>query len=188
VTEAATGRQPTGPAADEPVGIDALIDEILPALIARLRASRLGELEVRSQGWRVRLRRDPSQPFRRSVRVPAGELASGEVGDETGTGIALSPAVGYFSPATLLAVGQSVQAGDQLGSVDVLGISQEVTAPLAGIVSAVLAEAGQAVEYGQALAEIDPLGSDLPDGDLVEGEEAAAAEIVSRDTSPAELR
>jgi multidrug efflux pump subunit AcrA (membrane-fusion protein) len=67
--------------------------------------------------------------------------------------------VGYFSPAPRLAVGRSVQVGDQIGSVDVLGISLEVTAPLGGVVSAVLAEQGQAVEYGQPLAEIDPMAA-----------------------------
>ena len=60
-----------------------------------------------------------------------------------------------------LAVGASVQAGDLLGTIDVLGISQEVSAPSDGIVARVLAEDGQAVEYGQALAEIDPLEVDV---------------------------
>ena len=78
-----------------------------------------------------------------------------------GAGEARSPAVGYFSPARGLVVGQSVSTGDTLGSVDVLGIAQEVTAPVDGIVSALLAETGQAVEYGQVLVEIDPLGDEL---------------------------
>ncbi|HUG47384.1 MAG TPA: biotin/lipoyl-containing protein [Candidatus Limnocylindria bacterium] len=34
-----------------------LADELLPVLIARLEASNLGELELRQEGWRVRLRR-----------------------------------------------------------------------------------------------------------------------------------
>jgi biotin carboxyl carrier protein len=174
VTEPSVGRGAAGVAGDEPVGLHALTEEILPALIARLRASRLGELEVRSHGWRVRLRRDPGHASRHPTRPSTGEGGSSEAEDDVATGIARSPAVGYFSPAALLVVGQSVQAGDQLGSVDVLGISQEVTAPLGGIVSAVLAEAGQAVEYGQALAEIDPLGTDPAGEDLVEGEAAAA--------------
>ncbi len=91
------------------------------------------------------------------MRMPSGE--------------ARSPAVGYFSPARGLVVGQGVTAGDTLGSVDVLGIAQEVTAPVGGIVSAVLAEAGQAVEYGQVLVEIDPLADDLggPEGDAADG-------------------
>ena len=39
--------------------IDRLTDELLPALIAKLGATGLGELEVREGGWRVRLRRPP---------------------------------------------------------------------------------------------------------------------------------
>ncbi len=53
-----------------------------------------------------------------------------------------------------------------------LGIAQEVAAPIGGIVSAVLAEPGQAVEYGQVLVEIDPLGSEAgndDDGAAVDG-------------------
>ena len=37
--------------------IDRLTMELLPALIARLGATALGELEVREGAWRVRLRR-----------------------------------------------------------------------------------------------------------------------------------
>jgi biotin carboxyl carrier protein len=68
--------------------------------------------------------------------------------------------VGYFKPAPNLVPGRSVQAGDVLGSIDVLGIVQEVTAPEAGIIAAVQAEDGQAVEFGQALADIDPFEAD----------------------------
>jgi multidrug efflux pump subunit AcrA (membrane-fusion protein) len=69
-------------------------------------------------------------------------------------------------------VGHSVQAGDPLGDVDVLGIPVEVTAPLSGLVSSVLVEAGQAVEYGQALAEIEaqpePLDGEAANADADE--------------------
>ena len=37
--------------------IGRLSDELLPALIAKLGATGLGELEIREGGWRVRLRR-----------------------------------------------------------------------------------------------------------------------------------
>ncbi len=99
-------------------------------------------------------RRHPPRP---RARLPAG----GDGVAELNGGIARSPAVGYFTPAAGLAMGQSVSAGDLLGNIDVLGISQEVIAPSSGIVSRVLAEDGQAVEYGQALAEIDPLELEL---------------------------
>lgn len=185
MTGPAAERQAGRAAGDEPVGLDTLTEEILPALIARLRASRLGELEVRSDGWRVRLRRDASHASRRTTRSLPAEGGSIEDEDDAGTRVARSPAVGYFSPAASLAVGLSVQAGDQLGSVDVLGIAQEVTAPLGGIVSAVFAEAGQAVEYGQALAEIDSLGADLDDVDVAGTDEGVAPDTVSSTAMPA---
>jgi acetyl-CoA carboxylase biotin carboxyl carrier protein len=159
VTDERAGHTPAGDA-DEPVaGLEELTDEVLPALIARLRASRLGELEVRTGAWRVRLRRDPDV----GVRASAGGATSAEAApDEPPDGsVARSTAVGYFTPGRELVVGASVRSGDLLGTIDVLGISQEVTAPEDGIVVAVLAEEGQAVEYGQALAEIEPLELDL---------------------------
>ena len=154
------------PSTDEapPNGLENLTDEVLPALIARLRASRLGELEVRSGDWRVRLRRDSTRSVRPGVAAADG---SGEVAAEAPGSVARSSAVGYFMPSPELVVGATVQAGDLLGTIDVLGIVQEVTSPADGIVSRVLAEDGQAVEYGQALADIDPLEDDLDD--IVEG-------------------
>ena len=56
MTDDAAGRRSAPKIAAD--GLDDLTDEVLPALIARLRASRLGELEVRTADWRVRLRRD----------------------------------------------------------------------------------------------------------------------------------
>jgi biotin carboxyl carrier protein len=138
------------------VDLDGLTGEILPALIARLRASRLAELEVRSAGWRVRLRRDLRGSRRGGAGHP-GDSADADPADLPELAQASSPAVGYFTPAAGLAVGQAVANGDVLGSVDVLGIDQDVTSPIEGLVAAVLAEPGQAVEYGQALLQIDPL-------------------------------
>src|SRR3954470_17172646 len=52
--------------------IGRLSDELLPALIAKLGATGLGELEVRERGWRVRLRRPGggSAPSRGRDRRP----------------------------------------------------------------------------------------------------------------------
>ena len=47
--------------------------------------------------------------------------------------------------------GTRVRAGDRLGAVDMLGVAQEVVAPVDGLVGASLVEAGEAVEYGQEL-------------------------------------
>ena len=149
---------------DDRERMEALTEEALPALVARLRASRLGEIEIARDGWRVRLRRDLSQPTPGATHAAPASPASATPAPPEGS-VARSPGVGYFSPTPELVVGHDVLAGDPLGSVDVLGIGQDVTAPADGIISRVLAESGQAVEYGQVLAEIDPLGAVSDDAD-----------------------
>jgi len=59
--------------------IDRLTEELLPALIAKLGATGLGELEVRQGGWRVRLRRPGGEPAPRRERK-SGDRKSGERG------------------------------------------------------------------------------------------------------------
>jgi biotin carboxyl carrier protein len=73
--------------------------------------------------------------------------------------IATSPAVGIFQPGSRAASGTRVRAGDTLGAVDVLGVPQEVLAPVDGIVGSTLVEAGMAVEYGQELVRIELAGA-----------------------------
>ena len=157
--------------------IERLADELLPALIAKLGATGLGELEVREGAWKVRLRR-PAGPAgatstgkerRRGDRGEprdggsdrAGRGATGGLGLE-GTVprdpsrvVATSPAVGLYRPRADLPAGTRVHAGDRLGAVDMLGIPQEVVAPADGIVAVSLAESGDAVEYGQELLVIE---------------------------------
>jgi biotin carboxyl carrier protein len=164
---------------DDHAAIDRLTGELLPALIAKLGATGLGELEVREGSWRVRLRRpagtgSSGQRDRRAGDRPAAER-SGERGPErppraqhlhphpeppasarTDTrGVATSPAVGVFQPRKDLTVGSRVRAGDRLGAVDMLGVAQEVIAPIDGIVGEALVEPGDAVEYGQELLVIE---------------------------------
>jgi biotin carboxyl carrier protein len=89
--------------------IDRLSDELLPALIAKLGATGLGELEVREGGWRVRLRR----PGDGQAGVPATN-ASGrdrrpgerERAARSGAGMG-----GPHLPAGLTAVGPGRDAG-----------------------------------------------------------------------------
>ena len=129
-----------------------LADEILPALIARLDVSDLGELEVRHDGWRVRLRRPAA-----ADRADPGTAGPGATSaqPETPRKGATSPAVGYFIPNEKTPVGRKVASGDVLGWVEVLGVRQEVVSPRDGAVGRYSAEAGQAVEYGQELVIVD---------------------------------
>jgi biotin carboxyl carrier protein len=73
--------------------------------------------------------------------------------------VATSPAVGIFQPGTRATSGTRVRTGDSLGSVNVLGVPQDVTAPADGIVGSTLVEAGTAVEYGQELIRIELTGA-----------------------------
>jgi len=176
VSDEPVGQVPASASKEPRDGLDALTEEVLPALIARLRASRLGELEVRTDGWRIRLRRDGTATLPRSASGSPAADGAGDPVDLIGS-VARAPAVGYFMPLPDLVVGHSVQLGDLLGSIDVLGIVQDVTAPSDGIISRVLAEDGQAVEYGQPLAGIDPLEAEFEADDTATGSEA---EVVDR--------
>jgi acetyl-CoA carboxylase biotin carboxyl carrier protein len=155
--------------------IGRLGDELLPALIAKLGATGLGELEVREGNWRVRLRRPATASGSRDRR--AGDRAASERSTEKGPerpprahhhhpepapsvrndsrSVATSPAVGVYQPRKDVTAGARVRAGDRLGAVDMLGIAQEVVSPVDGIVGASLVEAGDAVEYGQELIVIE---------------------------------
>ena len=185
-------------------GIGHLVDDLLPALIAKLSTTHLGEIEVREGDWRIRLRRpaggDPkesrratdrpsrTQPGREGHGHPRGALegsrpprvvlpagyadatvgsnGSGGLKTTNGAGggssahepaqpVATSPAVGIFHPGPRAATGTRIRAGDSLGSVDMLGIAQDLVSPVDGVVAATLVEVGTAVEYGQELVQIE---------------------------------
>ena len=179
----ATTNQPTAAERDGHQTIARLADELLPVLIARLGASGLGEIEVRQDDWRVRLRRNGngaepadesaghpsagrgtrSAPAPWAERKPeshgaAGEQAAEHARRERGRLAITSPGVGYYQPRDGLSVGASVRAGDLLGHVDVLGVRHDVVVPENGILAVLAAEAGEAVEYGQPLARLEPEG------------------------------
>jgi biotin carboxyl carrier protein len=141
-----------------------LADEVLPALVARLGVSGLGELEVRHAGWHVRLRRGaaPSAPTRPTTSAPAGTASgAGTTGATTTAGAATahepvvaSPGVGYVVYRSGLTVGHRVARGDAVGWVDVLGVRQEVVAPIDGVVGELLVAAGDPVEFGQSIVRL----------------------------------
>lgn len=157
-----------------------LADDLLPALIAKLAASGLGEIEVREGGWKARLRMPiaPDEPRTGAAKAPeshpakshSGRAAAGhsrpeehdrhpfpsdEAAEDTDRIVARSPAVGVYQPRRDLAVGMRVRAGDRIGTVNVLGVNQDVLSPVDGVIGSSLAEAGEAVEYGQDLVRIE---------------------------------
>jgi biotin carboxyl carrier protein len=88
---------------------------------------------------------------------PAPDPATAGAPDAPGSAqVATSPAVGVFQPGSRAVAGTRVRSGDRLGAVDMLGVPQEVVAPVDGIVIGVIVEAGTAVEYGQELIQLEP--------------------------------
>ena len=98
-------------------------------------------------------------PARLILIGAASASTNGTGADEPPVGrsraVATSPAVGIFQPGSRAASGTRVRAGDSLGTVNVLGVPQDVLAPVDGIVGSTLVEAGMAVEYGQDLIRIE---------------------------------
>jgi len=157
-------------------GLARLSEALVPALVAKLNASALAELEVREGDWRIRLRRPPVATHRRervrattpgerrgpttaSNAATSGARVDGEAGDG-GRAIATSPAVGVFR--SVATVGARVRAGDRIAVVDLLGIAQDVNAPIDGVLVEVFAETGEAVEYGEELAALEPVDDGAP--------------------------
>ena len=148
-----------------------LSETLVPALVAKLTGTGLGEVEVREGDWRIRVRRPlgatSTTPARRSERPRLGGQAAPHAEPRTAKGaatpadpdraIATSPAVGVFRPG--VAIGTVVHAGDRIAIVDLLGIPQDVTSPIDGTLVELFVQAGEAVEYGE---EIGAIESDAP--------------------------
>ena len=67
--------------------------------------------------------------------------------------------VGYCTLAPI-AVGASVERGQTLATVEVLGIANEVVAPLPAVLEGWAVESGQPVQYGQSIAYLRPLSEE----------------------------
>jgi acetyl-CoA carboxylase biotin carboxyl carrier protein len=161
-------------------GLARLSETLLPALVAKLNGSGLGELEVHEGDWKIRLRRQASAGggHRRPERVRPVSLAperrdaahaavvtvpaDAEAARDGHRAVVTSPAVGMFR--AVAKVGSAVRQGDRIATVDLLGIPQDVVAPIDGLLSDVLVESGEAVEYGEEVAVIEaPSAPPAPD-------------------------
>lgn len=146
-----------------------LSETLVPALVAKLTGSGLGELEVREGDWKIRVRRPvgtaghASTPRRADrprlgataePRPPKGATPAQRPPEaDPRRAVVTSPAVGTFRPG--VGVGSAVRAGDRIAVVDLLGIPQDVTAPIDGTLTDVFAQPGEAVEYGEEIAVVE---------------------------------
>ena len=138
--------------------------ELLPQLSDRLRRHGLGEIEVKHGDLRLRVAASspaataPAAPRSTSASAPSpaappAPSSGGSGAGADGHGIQ-SPAVGFFVYADGLGPGLSVEKGDPLGWVEMLGVRHDVRAPRRGTVRHLVAESGEAVEYGQVVLEL----------------------------------
>jgi acetyl-CoA carboxylase biotin carboxyl carrier protein len=157
-----------------------LSETLVPALVAKLTGTGLGEVEVREGDWRIRVRRPigaaPTSPARRSERPRLGtqpsthaetrpvKSAVAAAPADPDRAIATSPAVGVFRPG--VAIGTVVHAGDRIAIVDLLGIPQDVTSPIDGTLVELFVQAGEAVEFGE---EIGAIEADAPAAPSLDG-------------------
>lgn len=149
---------------------DAIDVRLVRDLAELLSGSDLTEIEVRKGGFRIRVARaaaaaavPAASPVSVSVAAPAPtvlvEPAAAKPADHAG--VVKSPMVGtvYRRPnpeaKPFVEIGATVAAGDRVMLVEAMKTFNEIVAPRAGTVSAVLVEDGEPVEYGQALLVID---------------------------------
>lgn len=133
-------------------------DDLVPQLTDRLTRHDLGEIEVSSGELRVRVARAAGSPAAPTAPAEGGIAgASTPVAPSGPASVAVaSPAVGFFVYAEGLGPGLTVEKGDALGQVEMLGIRHDVRAPRGGTVRHLVAETGEAVEYGQTVLELEP--------------------------------
>jgi acetyl-CoA carboxylase biotin carboxyl carrier protein len=139
---------------DDHAAIDHLADELLPALVAKLGASGLGELEIREGTWRVRLRM-PADGNAVAGRRPASGRTGSRAGDTPHAERARADAPGAagtgampVSPATALAPAPAVGPSRLVATSPAVGYFR----PRGDL------SAGTKVRAGDRIASVDVLG------------------------------
>ncbi|MGI9145283.1 MAG: acetyl-CoA carboxylase biotin carboxyl carrier protein [Chloroflexota bacterium] len=114
----------------------------LAEVLALVAGTDISELDVTLGPTRFRLRRAPVAPL---AAAGTGSIAPPEPSSLAIT----SPLVGIFRAC--VNTGDSVQPGQSIGAIEVLGMPSSVDAPQAGTVEELLVNEGTPVEYGQPL-------------------------------------
>jgi acetyl-CoA carboxylase biotin carboxyl carrier protein len=153
---------------------------IEPALVRELAellaATDLSEIEVEKGDLRIRVARQtasavvqyapaPHAPVMApppvAVSAPAAASSAPAAKPADHPGAVTSPMVGtaYRRPSpeakAFVEIGSQVKAGDKILLVEAMKTFNEIVAPRAGTVTAILIEDGQPVEYGEALLIIE---------------------------------
>lgn len=158
---------------------DAIDTGLITELAKLMNKSDLSEIEVEKGDLRIKLARvitaspvahavHVAAPASAPVAMPAAAGAAavppgpgvGKI-DASHPGAVASPMVGtaYRRPSpdakAFVEVGSSVKAGEKILLIEAMKTFNEIVAPRAGTVTAVLVEDGQPVEFGEALIVIE---------------------------------
>ena len=154
---------PDVPTTADAAAIGRLVDEILPLLIARFRAGRMGELEVRRAGWHVRVRRPaddmaPMAGAAASTRNADGrKTRTASAGQTTGQGHA--PTAQPGAGTGLAAVGPGRPSDGHGAAPSAGGASLVAASPGVGYYATRDGIAtGSQVRSGDVLGHVDVLG------------------------------
>jgi biotin carboxyl carrier protein len=144
--------------------------ERVEAIIAVLEGSSIGELELTEGDTEIIIRRQPgmvlvSAPGLNGAVGSPGGLATGSKGaTQVDTSVAVvAPLTGVYyaaaSPSTppFVTTGDVVQVGQVIALVEAMKVFNEVTADIAGRVTAIIASNGNIVQKGDVLLRIEPL-------------------------------
>jgi biotin carboxyl carrier protein len=146
----ASGAHPVVDSAADRAAIERLATDLLPALIAKLGATGLGEIEVRQDGWRVRVRR-PGDGVAPRERRPAGGAARAQPG-HAGHGHGPVPVEGHRPARPAVIASNGASPGPHVG-----------VGPGSGMPALAIPSAGPAVATSPAVGVYTP-GPDTTPG------------------------
>ena len=157
---ATVAKAPEVPTPADTAAISRLIDEIMPLLIARFRAGRMGELEVRRAGWHVRVRRPADEPA--SSSSSAAPVHGADAGRRSRGGSSAQGSAGPTGGATsmgMAAVGPGRPVDGHGAAPAAGGTSLVASSPGVGYFATRESIAtGSQVRSGDVLGHVDVLG------------------------------
>ena len=148
------------------MGKHAIDQDLIRQLAALLKETELSEIEIEQDDLRIRVARTlvAAQIAAAPVLAPATENKSEQekpVDPAKHPGTVPSPMVGtaYYSPAPgakpFVSVGDTVSTGQTVMIVEAMKTMNQIAAPRAGRVTAILVADGAPVEYGEPLLVIE---------------------------------
>ena len=139
--------------------------DAIRALAAVLVETGLTEIEIADKDSRIRVVRSggnttTSIPLTAaSAGLPAPAAATEDVATHPGAVVSPMVGVAYLSPepgaSPFISVGQQVTAGQTLLLIEAMKTFNQIKAPKAGSVTAILVQSGAPVEYGEALVILE---------------------------------